>query len=146
MKEIFNWVNTISEPRKEIGGNSICPFAKLAKRLTIHQVENKIVPPSDCNFDVIAYCLDDSITLNDMNKICSDLNKTYPDLIFLPDHKDRDTFINGIKTNNGEYNVILCQPKQKLKDARSALKKTDYYTYWNKEYLKEILGEDYDMD
>lgn len=146
MKEIFNWVEEISKSRKEIGGNSICPFAKLAKRLTIQQVENKIVPPLDREFDVIVYCLNDSITLSAINEMCLDLNKTYPDLIFLPDHKDRDTFINGVQTNNGKQNVILCQPKQKLKDARLALKKTDYYTYWNKEYLKEILGEDYDMD
>ena len=78
--------------------------------------------------------------------MCSELNEKYLDLIFLPDHKNRDTYINGVKTNNGNHNIILCQPKKKLKDARAALKKTDYYTYWDKEYLKEILGEDYDMD
>lgn len=146
MKEIFNWVKSISEPKKELGGHSICPFAKIANRFKIVQLQKEIIPPEDRDFDVIIYTLPDSITLEDINLLCDNLYKKYPDLIFLPDHKDRDTYINGVKTNNGNYNVILCQPKQKLKDARTALKKTDYYTYWDSEYLKEILGKDYDMD
>ena len=146
MKEIFNWVKSISEPKKELGGHSICPFAKIASRFKIVQPQKEIIPPKDRDFDVIVYTLPDSITLSDINILCSQLNEKYSDLIFLPDHKDRITYINGVQTNNGNYNIILCQPKQKLKDARAALKKTDYYTYWDVDYLKEILGEDYDMD
>ena len=146
MKEIFDWVKSISVPKKELGGHSICPFAKLASRFKIDQAQGKIVPPEDRNFDVIVYTLPDAVSEEDINNMCSDLNEQYTDLIFLPDHKDRNTYINGVQTNNGTYNLILCQPKQKLKDARLGLKKTDYYTYWNNEYLKEILGEDYDMD
>jgi hypothetical protein len=146
LKEIFNWVKSISEPKKELGGHSICPFAKIASRFKIVQPQEEIIPPEDREFDVIVYTLPDSVTLEDINSLCDNLYKKYPDLIFLPDHKDRDTYINGVKTNNGQHNLILCQPKQKLKDARSGLKKTDYYTYWDKDYLKEILGEDYDMD
>lgn len=146
MKEIFDWIKSISESKKELGGHSICPFAKLAKRFKIHYAEHEIIPPSDTDFDVIIYSLPESITLDSINALCLDLNKKYPALIFLPDHKDRNTYINGVRTNNGKYNLVLCQPKQKLKDARSGLKNTDYYSYWDKEYLKEILGEDYDMD
>lgn len=146
MKEIYNWVKAIGTPKKELGGNSICPFAKLARRFKILQCGPNIIPPQDRDFDVLIYSLPESTTVSDINLLCVDLNEKYPDLIFLPDHKDRDTYINQVQTNNGKHNIILCQPKQKLKDARIALKKTNYYTYWDKDYLKEILGEDYDMD
>jgi hypothetical protein len=41
-------------------------------------------------------------------------------------------------TGNGEYPVILVQPKNKLLEARSSLEKTNYYSYWSEEYKKEI--------
>lgn len=37
--------------------------------------------------------------------------------------------------------LILCQPKAKLEAARAKLKNTKYYSYWEKEYLKEILNK-----
>jgi hypothetical protein len=72
--------------------------------------------------------------------IANEYNKIYPDMVFLPDPKDRYTEINGVQTNNGNYNLILCQWRDKLDNARSKLQKTSYYTYWAEEYLKEILS------
>jgi len=63
---------------------------------------------------------------------------------FFEDCASYNTFINGVQTNNGKYNLILGQPKEKLKKFREQLAKTTYYTHWDKEYLKEILGNDYD--
>jgi hypothetical protein len=56
-----------------------------------------------------------------------------------------DTFIQGIKTNNGKYNLILSQPTEKLRHFREKLAKTEYYNLWDEEYLKEILENDYDI-
>ena len=144
--DLTQWIDALGVPQEKLGGHSVCPFAKLASRFTMVRVEGEIIPPEDRNFDIIIYLLPD-ISFESMNELCADLNTRYSDLIFLPDHKDRNTFINGVQTNNGKHNILLCQPKQKLKDARAALRKTNYYTYWSKDYLREILGEDYgDLD
>jgi hypothetical protein len=62
---------------------------------------------------------------------------------FFEDLSSRDTFISGIKTNNEKYNLILCQSKRKLSAIRKKLMETEYYTYWTEDYLKEILGDDF---
>ena len=49
----------------------------------------------------------------------------------------------NIKTNNGLYNLILSQPKKELSEFRKKLVKTNYYSNWDEDYLKEILQEDY---
>ena len=38
---------------------------------------------------------------------------------------------------------MLCQSRKELTEARIKLAKTDYYKYWDKNYLKEVLEEDY---
>jgi hypothetical protein len=40
-------------------------------------------------------------------------------------------------------NIILAQPKEKLRKFREKLAKTSYYDLWDEEYLKEILADDY---
>jgi hypothetical protein len=143
-KELLDWINLIIEPQEKIDGHSICPFAKLAKRSTFININNlDIVPPSSEEFEVVIYILPDTVTDEELNNTCHNLNVKYDKLVFLPDHKDRNTFINDVKTNNGHKNLILCQPKDKLRNARKALSTTTYYSFWDKEYLKEILGEDY---
>jgi len=64
---------------------------------------------------------------------------------FFEDCGSYNTFINGIKTNNGKYNLILAQPTEKLRQFREKLAKTSYYDAWNDEYLKEILEDDYKL-
>jgi multidrug efflux pump subunit AcrB len=143
ISDLNQWIEALGVPQEKLGGHSVCPFAKLASRFTMIRVNGEIIPPEDRNFDIIIYLLPAEISFESMNDLCVDLNAKYTDLIFLPDHKDRHTTINGVQTNNGKHNILLCQPKQKLKDARAALRKTNYYTYWEDSYLREILGEDY---
>jgi hypothetical protein len=71
--------------------------------------------------------------------------KIYKHWDFFEDCGSYETFISGVQTNNGRYNLILAQPKEKLKEFRKKLAQTDYYSYWSDEYLKEILGEDYEI-
>ena len=62
---------------------------------------------------------------------------------FIADHRKSNTKINGIPTSNGKYNLVLCQPREELTEARKKLAKTNYYDYWDKNYLEEVLEEDY---
>ena len=84
--------------------------------------------------------LPDTVSQPEIFAHCDSLNLTHPHLIFLPDHSQRYTHINGVQTNNGRLNLILCQPKDKLIKARQSLKPSGYYSYWSKDYLKEITG------
>ena len=38
---------------------------------------------------------------------------------------------------------MLCQPRKELTEARKKLAKTNYYDYWDENYLQEVLEEDY---
>ena len=38
---------------------------------------------------------------------------------------------------------MLCQPRKELSEARKKLAKTDYYNHWDKNYLEEVLEDDY---
>lgn len=136
---IDNWIKHITQPREELGGFSVCPYAKGAEYELIETDGSDINPPP-WDFELIIYKLPNEYTIDEVVAIADEYNKLYPELVFLPDPKDRDTFINGVQTNNGEYNLLLCQWRDNLNKAREKLKATSYYTYWSEEYLKEILS------
>jgi hypothetical protein len=136
---IDDWIKHISEPRQELSGLSVCPYAKGAEYELVNTDGSDINPPP-WDFELIVYVLPIHYTEQEVNEIANEYNKVYPDMVFLPDPKDRYTEINGIQTNNGKYNLILCQWRDNLNIAREKLGRTPYYTYWAEEYLKEITG------
>lgn len=133
------WIEHISAPRTELGGMSVCPYAKNAKYELIETDGSNINPPP-WDFELIVYKLPDHYTIDELVEIASEYNSIFPEMIFLPDHKDRNTFINGVQTNNGKHNIILCQWRDNLNKTREKLKHTAYYTFWDEEYLTEILS------
>lgn len=135
--DIDHWVNHISQPRPELGGLPVCPFAKNSK-VTIIDTDGSDINPPPWAFDLIIYKLPDHYSIDELTDIAREYNNLYPEMVFLPDHKDRDTFINGVQTNNGQFNFILCQWLDDLQSARDKLKKTSYYSHWAEDYLKEI--------
>jgi hypothetical protein len=138
--DIDYWVNHISQSRPELGGLPVCPFAKNSK-VTIINTDGGDINPPPWAFDLIIYKLPDQYSIEELTDIATEYNNLYPEMVFLPDHKDKNTFINGVQTNNGQYNFILCQWRDDLQSARDKLKKTSYYTHWTNEYLKEILSQ-----
>ncbi len=136
--DIENWIKKVSVVRPELGGFSICPFAKKANYEILEIDIDKIYPIK--GKDVVIYVLGES-DLDTINWWVEFYNKKYKDWLFFEDCASYDTFINGVKTNNGKYNLILGQPKEKLEKFREILKKTEYYSYWSKEYYDEIVGD-----
>ena len=138
-QHILNWISDISVKHSELGGFSVCPFAKKA----IYEVVETtgVVEPIGNDFELIIYVLPNSFSFEKLETLAQDRNKKYPNLVFLPDGKDRYTHINGIQTNNGKYNLLLCQPREKLQAGRDKLAKTLYYSFWSKDYLEEILKQ-----
>jgi hypothetical protein len=139
--DIKDWIKKVSEVRPELGGFSICPFAKKANYKILEIDVDKIYPIE--GYDVIIYIINEN-DLSIINEWVSFYNKKYQDWLFFEDCASRDTFINGVQTNNGKYNLILGQPKEKLRKFREILKKTNYYSYWTEDYYNEIMSSDYE--
>jgi hypothetical protein len=138
MEEIKDWISRISKPADALGGLSVCPFAKCAD-YTVHETDGSDISPPPWDFELMIYILPKHYSEQEVIDISSEYNLIYPDIVFLPDPKDRYTEINGVQTNNGIHNIILCQWRDNLTKARAKLQKTSYYTYWAENYLKEIL-------
>ncbi len=139
---ILNWIQEISKIRPELGNFSICPYASGANFCIQQQKLCKIVPNSD--YDVIINIVEDDIDADSLYNAVDDYNRNYPNYKFIADHAKTKTYIQGIQTNNGKYNLVLCQPRNELTEARKKLAKTNYYNYWDKNYLKEVLEDDYE--
>jgi hypothetical protein len=137
--DIENWIKEVSVVRPELGGFSICPFAKKSN-YEILEIDIDRIYPID-GLDVVIYVVNED-DLEAINWWVDFYNNKYKDWLFFEDCATYDTFIGGVQTNNGKYNLILGQPKGKLKKFREILKKTDYYNYWSDDYYKEIVGDE----
>ena len=140
-KYILHWIAQLSKVRPELGNFSICPYASGANFSIQEQKLSQIRPNSD--FDVIIYIVEEDISADFLYDAVDDYNRNYEDYKFIADHRNSNTFINGVQTNNGKYNLVLCQPREELTEARKKLAKTDYYDHWDKKYLEEVLEDDY---
>lgn len=136
---IKDWIHRISQPTAALDGFPVCPYAKGADYEVVHSDGSDIRPPPWA-FDLYIYVLPDSYDQETVIAIAAEYNKLFPDMVFLPDPKDRYTEINGVQTNNGEQNIILCQWRDDLTKAREKLATTKYYQHWSAEYLEEILN------
>ena len=135
---ITDWIERLAIRREELRGMSVCPFAKNSD-YSIVETDSSDIDPPPWDFELIIYVLPKHYTTDEVITIANKYNNLYPDMVFLPDPKDKETFINGVQTNNSVYNIILCQWRNNLEKARSKLKNTTYYSYWTDAYLKEIL-------
>lgn len=142
--DLIEWISKISQENPDIGGFAICPFAK---HNTYKIVECSIndIKPLDEEFGVVIFVVEDDLDLAFARKKIEELNETYLEYMFFDDFRDEPSYINGIKTNNGKYNLILYQNHDFLTKIRQKLAKTNYYDYWDDEYLQQILGEQYEM-
>lgn len=138
VKVIENWIKEVSQSRPELGGFAICPFAKNSYYKILKCSIDSLEPVD--GYEVVIYIIDSS-DLTTINNWVEHYNQKYPDWLFFEDCAEYNTFINGVQTNNGIYNLILGQPKKKLLQFREALKKTDYYSYWSDSYYNEIVGD-----
>jgi hypothetical protein len=142
-QHILKWIRDVSKIRPELNGFAICPFAGNAKFKIIECNAEEIEPIE--GYQVIIYIIEGHFDLESVQKWVDYHNSRHDNWKFFEDCGQYDTYINGIQTNNGKYNLILGQPTQKLRKFRERLAKTSYYDLWDDEYLKEILEDDYDI-
>lgn len=134
---IRQWILSLSQAHERLGGFSICPFAATANFQIQEQFLSDIGPCE--GVQVAIFVVEDSHSPSELIEHCERLNALYDDYIFLDDHKDEDSFINGVKTNNGKYNLVIVQEKTELLRARKVLHKTEYYTHWSEDFYNRIV-------
>jgi hypothetical protein len=140
---IREWTDELSKKQEGLGGFSVCPYASKSNTKIIECPIDEIVPES--GYDVIIFIVEQFWRLDVIKKWVEKYNEEFPYYAFFEDCISQPTFITGVQTNNKKYNLILCQSKIKLSKIRKKLAKTEYYTYWNEDYLKKILGDDYEL-
>ena len=140
-KYILDWISKLSEIRPELGNFAVCPYASTANFIILEEKLRKVCPR--IGWDVVIYVVEDDHDEDFLYAMVDDYNRTYQKYKFIADHRKSKTKINGVPTSNGKYNLVLCQPRQELTEARKKLAKTDYYNYWDKNYLEEVLEDDY---
>jgi len=138
-QHISDWISRLIKPKENLNGFPICPYAKNAEYTIVETTLDNIDPPP-WQFDLYIFVIKDTVSIEQLSARCKELEQHYPGMVFLPDHKDRKTFINGEQTNNGNINLILCQWADDLHEARKKLANTTYYDTWDPDYLNEILG------
>jgi hypothetical protein len=142
-KHILNWIKDVSKIRPELNGFAICPFSANAKFKIVECSAEEILPID--GYQVVIYIIEDYFDLKTVQFWVDYHNSIHEDWKFFEDCANYDTYINEIKTNNGKYNLIIGQPREKLRKFRESLAKTSYYDLWDDEYLKEILEDDFDL-
>jgi S-adenosylmethionine/arginine decarboxylase-like enzyme len=138
---VKKWVDRVSKKHSELGGNRICPFAKMPKVVSVEKLSaGEFIGITD----QLTIYMENGIrsTYAELEEICKSLKGVNPNFVFLPDHPHKPNYINGVATGNGVFPCIIVQTKQELASARTALEKTTYYQYWDKDYLAEIRSFD----
>lgn len=147
MDKLNDYIDYISKKRDELGGHAICPYAK--KYLNLVEIKHthlifdealSILSNYPKDKKVVIVCSDDlSTSFNDLDKFCQ-LHQT-KELWLAADHPHRYSEINGVRTNNEHYAMILIQERKHLTDLSNKLKNTTYYDYWSEEYFREIVND-----
>lgn len=144
MKDLEEWIQSIQKSHPDLKGHSICPFAK-ANTYKIVKCSINDIKPLEEEFGVVIFVVEDDLDLDYGYQKIDELNQTYPTYKFFDDFRDEPSFISGVQTNNGKYNLVLYQNSQFLTKMRQILAKTNYYDLWDDEYLKKILEKDYEI-
>jgi S-adenosylmethionine/arginine decarboxylase-like enzyme len=138
---VEKWVSRITEKHSDLGGNRICPFAKMPKVVTVEKLcQEEFIGISD----QLTIYMENGVrsSYEELEELCRSLKTLNPNFVFLPDHPHKKNYINGHETGNGVFPCVIVQTKQELDAARSSLEKTDYSQYWDKDYLDEIRSFD----
>lgn len=140
-EHIKEWVQRTSIIRPELGNFALCPYSSNAKYIVVQTNADEIGPIF--GHDIVFFVVEDYLDLQSIEFWVKYYNEKYPEMIFFEDCPKNETFIKGIPTSNGKYNIITMQNRQKLRQSRQILANTGYYHHWNDELLREIVGEDY---
>ena len=126
---IREWIEKISTICPDLGDFSVYSFASTATIKIIECNVEDIIPVQ--GYDVVFYVVEDYLDLASIQFWVKFYNDLYDKYVFLEDCAGYETFIEGVQTNNGKYNLILMQNREKLREHRHI--------------LRNLLADDYEI-
>jgi hypothetical protein len=138
VNEVHLWIQKLTEAHEALGNYSICPYAGTAE-YSIIQCNLKDICIDDTK-TVQIFIVEDDCSIASMMDYRNILNRMYKNYMFLDDHRDEPTYIQGIQSNFGKGNLLICQRRDELLKARNTLHKTEYYSYWSQEMYGRIIN------
>lgn len=151
ISKISDWFTHIQTPKEQLGGMPICPFAKAAvanKQVTVQQcslgdIDQKIAECDIEKYKVCIYYLPtyEQYTVEQLEQVTLQLRNKYSkdDKVVL-DNDPRSPFtIQGVTTTFEQCYLWIVQSLQDLTQKSDILKNTEYYGYWTKEQIDEVV-------
>jgi hypothetical protein len=149
--QLSKWFDHIQTPNS-IGKYPICPFAAAAIKNNkvsiqgiddVSNIETLIESIDILEYDVtILYLLEyKKYTIEELRSIIILLNSKFNsvDKVILENEPRTPFFVNGVQTTFDDCYLILIQSLSKLNKHAEILKDTDYYSYWTKNQIDEVI-------
>lgn len=153
--KIIEWSKTLMIPQDNLGGMPICPFAKKAMANDEVEIELKDYDSDENLFWQLAGAIHGWKKKHNkkllifaapeepyyfLYNISKHLMILVPEIVILVGHPDKPTVINGVTTTFPDCGLFFIQRREYLEAATESLKKTNYYNFWTKQQLDEILN------
>ena len=151
VSKITQWFEHIQIPRSQLGTMPICPYARAA-------IANSQYTIAQCTIDTIGSQIQqcdlstnlvhilylptyEQYTTQQLSELTLKLNQQYrkDDKVVL-ENEPRQTFeLQGIRTTFPHCFLWIVQSLSDLTQKSDMLKNTDYYSYWTKEQIDEVV-------
>jgi hypothetical protein len=151
ISKLNEWMLAIQIPREELGGLPICPYARQAIAQKLYDIRYTNVCDIDdalSTVDIQTYAVtlivvEDyiSYTVDYLEKYTITLNETYrsKDFIILDNDPRSPMMVNGVITTFEHNYLWVVQSLSDLNQKSLDLQKTDYYSYWTKQQLDDVV-------
>ena len=148
---ISKWFDHIQSPKRELGNKPICPFAKAAiqhKQYTITECTLQTIHDQIDQCDVQQYAVHifylptyTQHTTQSLQDITYKLNDHFKpqDKVVLENDPRVPFIIQGVTTTFSDCYLWIVQSLSDLTIKSNLLKSTDYYSYWTKQQIDEVV-------
>lgn len=147
---LYDYLDYLSKPQHALGDFPICPYLKkYIDNIEIRWVGDfknellKIYDKWPLDKKIVLLISDDLQThtsqLLDQLVIEKQEQFNTKNLWLAFDHANVNNYINGVKTNNDQFAILLVQILDETVRLSDSLHKTNYYSYWSNKYYKEIV-------
>lgn len=151
LDNISKWFDHIQSPKRELGNKPICPFAKAAiqqKQYTITECTLQTIHDQIDQCDVQQYAVHifylptyTQHTIQSLQDITYKFNDHFKqqDKVVLENDPRVPFTIQGVTTTFSDYYLWIVQSLSDLTIRSNLLKSTDYYSYWTKQQIDEVV-------
>lgn len=149
--KLSQWFEHIQTPKTQLGGMSICPFARAAiqqKQYTVSECTLETIYDQVEKCDVKQYAVHilylptyNEHTIQSLQDITYKLNDRYKqqDKVVLENDPRVPFTIQGVTTTFSDCYLWIVQSLSDLTIKSDLLNNTNYYSYWTKQQIDEVV-------